>query len=73
VGDFSNPFARSVPVKEYIRTKLEKEKERVIIDRIIVTNKISVPEDFVVPPVVIRGENPKRAPKAKPRATRKRT
>ncbi|MEO8650476.1 MAG: peptidylprolyl isomerase [Acidobacteriota bacterium] len=73
VSDPSNPGARPVPVKEYVKKNLENEKERGIIDRIIVANKISVPEDFVVPRVVIPGEAPKTTPKATPPARRKRS
>ncbi len=49
--DPENPMAREVPVKEYVRSKLEQEKEKKVIDEIVASNNIHVPEDFTVPEV----------------------
>ncbi len=72
VSDPDNPLAPSVPVREYARKAIETEKEQEIIDRIVAENKISVPDDFVIPAVKVPVA-PKAAPKRKPRTTRKRT
>ncbi len=45
------PPAREVPVKDYVREKLETEKEKALIDQIVAANNVSVPEDFTVPEV----------------------
>jgi hypothetical protein len=49
--DPDNPMAREMPVKEYVRQKLEQDKEKQIIDDIVAANHIQVPDDFSVPPV----------------------
>lgn len=49
--DPENPMAREVPVKEFVRSKLEKEKEKKVIEEIVASNNIQVPEDFTVPEV----------------------
>ncbi len=49
--DPENPMAREVPVKEFVRSKLEEEKEKKVIDEIVASNNIQVPEDFTVPEV----------------------
>jgi len=40
---------RDMPVKDYVRNKLEERKEKLLLERLVVENKISVPEDFSVP------------------------
>ncbi len=49
--DPDNPTAREAPVKDYVRNKLETEKEKKLIDEIVAANNISVPTDFTVPEV----------------------
>ena len=49
--DPQNPSARPVPIKEFVRNKLEQEKEKKVIDDIVASNHISIPDDFSVPPV----------------------
>ena len=49
--DDKNPQAREAPVKDYVRNKLETEKEKKVIDDIVAKNNVSVPEDFTVPQV----------------------
>jgi parvulin-like peptidyl-prolyl isomerase len=51
VSDPDNPGARMVPVAKYVKNEVEREKEQEIIDRLIAANKISVPNDFVIPTV----------------------
>jgi len=48
-ADPDDPQARDVPVKTYVRKKLETEKEKRLTEEIVVSNNISVPDDFVVP------------------------
>lgn len=49
--DPADPQSRDMPVKDYVRSKLEADKERQIIDGLIASNNITVPEDFTVPNV----------------------
>jgi len=49
--DPQNPNARPVPIKDFVRSKLEQEKEKKVIDDIVASNHISVPDDFTVPAV----------------------
>ena len=49
--DPQNPMGREMPVKAYVRSKLEEEKEKQVIDELVANNHIQVPEDFTVPEV----------------------
>jgi parvulin-like peptidyl-prolyl isomerase len=49
--DPENPFAREMPVKDFVRQKLETEKQKQILDEIVAKNPVEVPEDFDVPQV----------------------
>lgn len=49
--DPNNPTGREMPVKEYVRAKLEEEKEKKIVDDIVAQNHIQVPDDFTVPQI----------------------
>jgi parvulin-like peptidyl-prolyl isomerase len=51
VKDPENPMARDMPVKEFVKQKLETEKEKKVLDDIIAANNVEVAEDFVIPPV----------------------
>lgn len=51
VKDETNPAAREMPVKDFVRNKLETEKEKKVIEDIVASNNVSVPEDFTVPQV----------------------
>ncbi|HVF30365.1 MAG TPA: peptidylprolyl isomerase [Pyrinomonadaceae bacterium] len=74
VSDPSNPSALPVPVREYARQQVASEKEQILIERIVVANKISVPDDFALPAAAVpKKVAPKAAAKPKPRRTRKRT
>ncbi len=49
--DPADPEGREMPVKAYVKNKLETEKEKAVLDEVIKANNISVPEDFEVPKV----------------------
>ena len=49
--DPKNPMGREMPVKAYVRSKLEEEKEKQVIDELVANNHIEIPEDFTVPAV----------------------
>ncbi len=49
--DPENPMGREMPVKQYVRTKLEEEKEKTVLADLVASNNIQVPEDFTVPEV----------------------
>jgi hypothetical protein len=49
--DPENPMGREMPVKAYVRSKLEEEKEKKVIEELVANNHIQVPEDFDVPEV----------------------
>lgn len=51
VKDPDNPAAREAPVKDFVRTKLETEKEKKVLDEIVAANNVTVPDDFTVPEV----------------------
>lgn len=51
VKDPDNPAARDAPVKDFVRNKLETEKEKKLLESIVAANNISVPADFDVPEV----------------------
>jgi parvulin-like peptidyl-prolyl isomerase len=47
--DPDNPTAREAPVKDFVRNKLETEKEKNVVDSLVAKNNIQVPDDFTVP------------------------
>lgn len=49
--DPADPEGREMPVKAYVRNKLETEKEKQVLDDIVKENNVSVPDDFTVPEV----------------------
>lgn len=51
VKDPENPMAREMPVREFVRAKLESEKEKQVLDEIVAKNNVSVAEDFQIPEV----------------------
>jgi ribosomal protein L12E/L44/L45/RPP1/RPP2 len=44
-------MAREMPVKAYVKSKLEEEKEKKVVEDLVAQNHIEVPEDFTVPEV----------------------
>jgi parvulin-like peptidyl-prolyl isomerase len=51
VKDPDNPTARDMPLKQYVQSKLEEEKEKSVLDEIVAKNPVEVAEDFQIPPV----------------------
>jgi parvulin-like peptidyl-prolyl isomerase len=51
VKDPENPMSREMPVREFVRAKLQEEKEKQILDEILANNKVEVAEDYTVPEV----------------------
>ena len=49
--DPENPMGREMPVKTYVRSKLEEEKEKRVLDELVASNHVEIPEDFTVPEV----------------------
>jgi hypothetical protein len=49
--DPADPEGREMPVKAYVKNKLEEEKEKKVLDEVIAANHVTVPEDFTVPQV----------------------
>jgi PPIC-type PPIASE domain len=49
--DPENPTGREMPVKDFVRNKLETEKEKTMIDSLVAANNIQIPDDFTVPEV----------------------
>lgn len=49
--DPNDPTSREMPVKEFVRNKLETEKEKKLLDEIIASNGVTVAEDFTIPTV----------------------
>jgi hypothetical protein len=47
--DPSDPAASAKPLKEYVRGKIETDKENIFMDKIVAENHIQVPTDFDVP------------------------
>jgi parvulin-like peptidyl-prolyl isomerase len=48
VKDPDNPAAGELPVKEYVRRKIEEGKEKKQLEKIVADNPVSLPEDFQV-------------------------
>lgn len=46
-----NPRARPVGAREMVRTKLEEEKEKRVMDEVLRNNPVEVPDDFDVPAI----------------------
>jgi hypothetical protein len=49
--DPENPMGREMPLKDYVRQKLETEKEKKFIEEIVAANNVQVAEDFEIPEV----------------------
>lgn len=47
--DPESPNSRPMPVKDYVRRKLEKEKGEKLVEKLVADNNVQVPEDFTVP------------------------
>ncbi len=51
VKDDSNPFGREVPIRNFVRQKLEEERRDKLINDIVARHNIQIPEDFQVPEI----------------------
>ena len=51
VKDPNYPMARQIPAKEFVRGKLEGEKQQKILDEIIANNPVEIAENFELPKV----------------------
>lgn len=49
--DPADANARELPVRDYVRNKLDEGKEKLLLEKLVVENQISVPEDFTVPEI----------------------
>jgi len=49
--DPENPMSRPVPVRQYVRDKIESEKEKAIVDKIIEESGVTVATDYAVPQI----------------------
>ncbi|CAN5654376.1 hypothetical protein BH20ACI4_BH20ACI4_03240 [soil metagenome] len=47
--DPENPMAKEMPVEDYVRQKLQEEKEKQVLEEIKANNPVTVAEDFEVP------------------------
>ena len=50
-SDPENPMSRPMPVKQFVRQKLEAEKQKAELDKVLAENHVTVPDDFDVPQV----------------------
>ena len=49
--DPDNPTARPVPVKEFVRQKIEQDREKQMVDDVVAKSGVTVAEDFDIPQV----------------------
>jgi len=49
--DPTNPIGREEPIKQYVRRKLEEEREKKTMEDLVARNNVQVPEDFNVPQI----------------------
>jgi parvulin-like peptidyl-prolyl isomerase len=49
--DPQNPLAREMPIKQYVREKIESDKEKQIVDQIVAESGVTVAEDYNVPQI----------------------
>lgn len=51
IKDPTNPMGREMPVADIVRARLEKEKQKTVLDEIVANNPVEVAQDFEIPPV----------------------
>jgi parvulin-like peptidyl-prolyl isomerase len=49
--DPDDPMGREMPVKQFVRQKLEAERQKAFLDDLVAKNNVRVPEDFDIPEV----------------------
>lgn len=47
--DPNNPMGREMPIKDTVKSILEEEKQKKVLDEIVANNPVEVPEDFEIP------------------------
>lgn len=66
VKDTTNPNGRDIPIRQYVKAKIETERESEFLAKVVAENDITVPLDFVVPPAktapAVTGRKPMRRP-----------
>lgn len=63
VTDPDNPSARPMPVKEFVRQKLEDKKAEDLLAKLVADNNVQVPDDFTVPALTPEQEEQINKPK----------
>lgn len=51
VKDPQNPMGREMPIKDFVRSQLDEQKQKDALDDIVAKNHVEVAEDFTIPPV----------------------
>ncbi|HEY0457769.1 MAG TPA: peptidylprolyl isomerase [Pyrinomonadaceae bacterium] len=51
IKDPENPMGREMPVKEFVKQKLEADKEKQVMDELVAANHIEVADNFEIPKV----------------------
>ncbi|MEP6903077.1 MAG: peptidylprolyl isomerase [Actinomycetota bacterium] len=51
VKDPENPTAREMPLDDFVKSKLEEEKQKKVLDDLVADNNVVIAEDFEIPPV----------------------
>jgi len=51
IKDPENPMGRDMSVKDFVRQKLEDDKQKQVLDELVAANNVTVAEDFVIPQV----------------------
>ena len=51
VKDPENPMGREMPVKDFVKAKLEDEKQKKVLEDLVAANNVEVAEDFEIPKV----------------------
>ncbi len=51
MSDPNNPMSRPMSAKDFVKLKLQSEREKQIMDDIMAKNTVSIPEDFEIPKV----------------------
>lgn len=49
IADPKNPMGRPMPIAVKVKSQLEEEKQKQVLDEIVANNPVEVPEDFTVP------------------------
>lgn len=73
IANSADPSGRPIPMSQFIKSEIEKEKGQAMIDELVAANKISVPADFPVTSVQAKATpSPARARRPRAGSVRKR-